>query len=49
MGGPPFATGLGYDVHRFAPGRRLVLGASIFAAFYPFATFVCAIYASIFL
>lgn len=23
---PPFATGLGYDVHRFAPGRPLVLG-----------------------
>ena len=23
---PPFATGLGYDVHAFAEGRRLVLG-----------------------
>jgi len=23
---PPFATGLGYDVHAFAPERRLVLG-----------------------
>ncbi len=23
---PDFRTGLGYDVHRFAPGRRLVLG-----------------------
>lgn len=23
---PPFATGLGYDVHRFAAGRPLVLG-----------------------
>ena len=23
---PPFATGIGYDVHPFAPGRRLVLG-----------------------
>jgi 2-C-methyl-D-erythritol 4-phosphate cytidylyltransferase / 2-C-methyl-D-erythritol 2,4-cyclodiphosphate synthase len=22
----PFATGVGYDTHRFAPGRRLVLG-----------------------
>lgn len=24
--GPPFATGMGYDVHAFAEGRRLVLG-----------------------
>ena len=23
---PPFRTGIGYDIHRFAPGRRLVLG-----------------------
>ena len=23
---PPFATGIGYDVHAFAPGRKLVLG-----------------------
>ncbi|MCD8482253.1 MAG: 2-C-methyl-D-erythritol 2,4-cyclodiphosphate synthase [Verrucomicrobia bacterium] len=23
---PPFRVGLGYDIHRFAPGRRLVLG-----------------------
>ncbi|CAN5314818.1 2-C-methyl-D-erythritol 2,4-cyclodiphosphate synthase [soil metagenome] len=23
---PPFATGLGYDVHAFAAGRRLILG-----------------------
>jgi 2-C-methyl-D-erythritol 2,4-cyclodiphosphate synthase len=23
---PPFATGIGYDVHRLVPGRRLVLG-----------------------
>ena len=22
----PFATGVGYDTHRFAPGRRLILG-----------------------
>lgn len=26
MSVPDFRTGLGYDVHRFAPGRRLVLG-----------------------
>ena len=26
MSQPPFRTGQGYDVHRFAPGRRLVLG-----------------------
>ena len=23
---PPLRTGLGYDVHAFAPGRRLILG-----------------------
>jgi 2-C-methyl-D-erythritol 4-phosphate cytidylyltransferase/2-C-methyl-D-erythritol 2,4-cyclodiphosphate synthase len=23
---PPIRTGIGYDIHRFAPGRRLVLG-----------------------
>lgn len=23
---PPFRTGIGYDIHRFAPGRRCVLG-----------------------
>ena len=23
---PPFRTGIGYDIHRFAPGRHLVLG-----------------------
>mgnify|MGYP000854563716 CR=1 FL=1 len=23
---PPVRTGIGYDIHRFAPGRRLVLG-----------------------
>ncbi|MDV7400266.1 2-C-methyl-D-erythritol 2,4-cyclodiphosphate synthase, partial [Arthrospira platensis SPKY1] len=23
---PPFRIGLGYDIHRFAPDRRLVLG-----------------------
>ena len=26
MSQPPFRTGQGYDVHRFAPGRKLVLG-----------------------
>jgi len=23
---PPFRIGLGYDIHRFAPGRKLILG-----------------------
>lgn len=26
MSAPPFSIGMGYDVHRFAPGRPLVLG-----------------------
>lgn len=26
---PPFRVGMGYDIHRFAPGRRLVLGGVV--------------------